>query len=677
MAVNLGIDTGGTYTDAVLLDEGAQRILASAKALTTRPDLSKGIGAAIDAVLAAGAVQPADVALVSLSTTLATNALVEGQGGRVALVLIGFTPAEQGRAGLSEALGSDPLIAIAGGHTHSGSEAQPLDIPALEEALAALPPGITGFAVAASFATRNPAHELRLRALLRERTGLPVTCSHDLAAALGGPRRALTALLNARLTGLIDRLLNACEAHLALRGITAPLMVVRGDGALVPAPMMRERPIETILSGPAASVAGAAWLTGLESALVSDIGGTTTDVCLLQGGRPRIDPEGAMVGGWRTMVEAVAMRTTGLGGDSEVHLLEGLEGGLRLGPRRLMPVSLAAHLYPGMVLPALAVALEQTPAPEYAGRFALPLFTAPPPGLPAREQALAERLALGAMPLGKLVRNRLEVAALDRLVAAGHAMIAGVTPSDAAHVLGRLSAWDGGAATAALTLMARRRDGSGRMRAPDATAMAGAILEQLTQQSATCLLEAAFAEDPRPLGLGPKVLAAHPLTLAAIAANDQPAPAGVVLHLAARLALPIIALGASAGSYYPAVAARLGAVVHVPELAGVANAVGAVVGQVEFHREGLVTAPGPGLCLAHLASGPARFTAPQPAIAALEAELSAAVLALAAEAGLSEPRLDVTRHETTTEIEGAPVFIECQLRVSARGRPRIAVSAKE
>ncbi len=103
-------------------------------------------------------------------------------------------------------------------------------------------------------------------------------------------------------------------------------MVVRGDGALIGAAQVRERPIETILSGPAASVVGARWLTGARNALVSDIGGTTTDVALLKDGLPEIDPQGALVGGYRTMVEAVAMRTTGLGGDSQVHLLtEGLE----------------------------------------------------------------------------------------------------------------------------------------------------------------------------------------------------------------------------------------------------------------------------------------------------------------------------------------------------------------
>jgi len=121
MAYLLGIDTGGTYTDAVILDEAADTVVASAKALTSRPDLSQGVGAAIDAVLAD--VDPADVAMVSLSTTLATNALVEGQGGRIALVFIGFSAAELDRAGLKDALRGDPVIVLAGGHSHNGDEA--------------------------------------------------------------------------------------------------------------------------------------------------------------------------------------------------------------------------------------------------------------------------------------------------------------------------------------------------------------------------------------------------------------------------------------------------------------------------------------------------------------------------------------------------------------------------
>ncbi|GAB1380258.1 hydantoinase/oxoprolinase N-terminal domain-containing protein [Pararhodobacter aggregans] len=667
MAVFLGVDTGGTYTDAVLLDDAAGRVLASAKALTSRPDLSHGIGGAIDAVLAdAPGIAPGEIGLVSLSTTLATNALVEGQGTRAALVVIGFAPADIARAGLAEALGDDPLIALSGGHTHAGTEAAPLDTGALESALAALPPGISALAVAGQFATRNPAHENAARALIRARTGLPVTCSHELSAGLNGPKRALTALLNARLVGMIDRLVTACETHVAARGINAPLMVVRGDGALVSADLVRERPIETILSGPAASIAGAAWLTGLSDALVSDIGGTTTDVCLLRDGRPAIDPEGARVGGWRTMVEAVAMRTTGLGGDSEVRVQEGLEGGLILGPRRVIPLSLAAIQHPELVHRMLDEALGRDPAPEEGWRLALPLFSTLPPGLPSRDAAIAERLLTGPKRLSELLRTRVEGPALTRLVQGGLVMLTGPTPSDAAHVLGRQSGWDAAAAEKALILLARRRGGNGERLAPDAAAMAQRIVDQLTRQTVDCLMEAAYAEDGRDFGTPPEALARLPLTAAAL---DR-APG--LVRLEARLGVPVIGLGASAGCYYPAVGARLGTQMVVPEHAGVANAVGAVVGQVSMHAEGQVTAPAPGLYVAHLATGPARFAEAEAAVAALEADLTQQARARAMAAGVTEPRLTTGREDLGAEVEGQPMLVEIRLRVTASGRPRIA-----
>ena len=194
MAYLLGVDTGGTYTDAVVLDEVADAVVASAKALTSRPDLAIGVGQAIDAALADAKVAATDIAMVSLSTTLATNALVEGQGGRIALIAIGFDDADLGRAGLTEALRGDPVIRMTGGHNHAGNEAHSLDLALLETELAKLDAGITGFAVAATFATRNPAHEVAVRDLIRDVTGKPVSCSHELSQALGGPKRALTAV---------------------------------------------------------------------------------------------------------------------------------------------------------------------------------------------------------------------------------------------------------------------------------------------------------------------------------------------------------------------------------------------------------------------------------------------------------------------------------------------------
>ncbi len=669
MAVFLGVDTGGTYTDAVIVDEAADRVIGSAKALTTRGDLALGIGRAVDAALAGAGVRAEDVQLVSLSTTLATNALVEGQGGRVALIFIGFDDGDLERGGLTDALRGDPVIRLAGGHGHAGQELAPLDLSALEVAVAGLADQVMGFAVAARFATRNPAHEVAARALIRAVTGRPVTCSHELSAQLNGPKRALTAVLNARLIGMIDRLVAACERHLAAIGIDAPLMVVRGDGALISAAMVRERPIETILSGPAASIVGARWLTGEADALVSDIGGTTTDVALLRGGLPEIDPLGARVGPYRTMVEAVAMRTTGLGGDSEVHLLtEGLQGGVRLGPRRLVPVSLLAVDHGPMVRNALDRWLSADAAGEQDGRFVIPMPVVgggQAGGLTAREAAVLARIDR-PMPLVAALTSRLEEAALERLVARGLVMLSGVTPSDASHVLGRLDDWDGAAAQMALRLLARRRNGRGDRFAPDAPALAQAIINQLTAQTVDCLLEAAFGEEARFAGQSSEALARNPLTVAGL---DQ--HCGVV-EISVRLGVPVIGLGASAASYYGAVGARLGARMILPEHAGVANAIGAVVGQVSQRATGLVSSAGEGRFTAHLAGGLVAFDERDAALNAMEAALVAEASARARQAGACELRVSVTRDIRAAEVEGRSMFIEATVTATASGRPRVA-----
>ncbi|MEM9212313.1 MAG: hydantoinase/oxoprolinase family protein, partial [Pseudomonadota bacterium] len=496
MGLSLGVDTGGTYTDAVLIRDEAE-VIASAKSLTTREDLSLGIGRAVEEVIAAAGVKGTDVDMVSLSTTLATNALVEGQGGRVALVFIGFAERDLGRQDLSAALKGDPVIAVSGGHNHGGGEVAPLDEAALRAGLAEVAGGVTGFAVAAQFGTRNPAHELRAREIIRDVTDKPVTCSHELSAKLGGPKRAMTAVLNARLIGMIDRLIGAAERYFDGLRIAAPLMVVRGDGALISAVQAKEKPIETILSGPAASIVGARWLTDASDALVSDIGGTTTDIALLKDGLPQIDPDGAQVGGFRTMVEAVAMRTWGLGGDSQVHMAkEGLSGALRLGPRRIAPVSLLAMDAPELVHGELDRVIKSARLGEFDAQFLRPVYADPMrDGLSAREEAVLDRVMAGPMRLQEAIVTRLDLGALDGLVTKGLVHKVGVTPSDAAHVLGLVDAWDTEAAVKALSAFALQRTGAGEPLAKSAEEMAQRIIDQLTEQSADCLLEAAFAEE--------------------------------------------------------------------------------------------------------------------------------------------------------------------------------------
>ena len=666
MALLLGVDTGGTYTDAVLIRD-EEHVIASAKALTTRHDLAIGVGGAVRAVLEQAGVNAADVSMASLSTTLATNALVEGQGGRVALIYIGFREKDLDGHGLKDALKGDPFVVLNGGHHHDGSEANPLDESVLIAFLERNKSEVSGFAVASQFATRNPAHELRTLELVTQITGKPVSASHQLSAKLNGPKRALTAVLNARLIGMIDRLIGRAEAVLKEIGITAPMMVVRGDGALISSNQARERPIETILSGPAASIVGARWMTGADHALVSDIGGTTTDIALLRDGRPAIDPGGARVGPYRTMVEAVAMRTHGLGGDSEVHFIsEGLKGGVTLGPRRLLPISLIAMDAPDIVHAALDSQLRSATPGEYDGRFVRSVQGQSIEGLGPRETELFKLIGNDVHPVGNILKNRIDQGSLKRLVERGLVQVAGLTPSDASHALDRVDVWDKDAAEKALLLFGRRRTGSGNMLAKEPTQIAEMIVDRLTYQTGLALLESAFAEEDPGFGIPEDVLARHVLTQRGLQNHRG------LVRLDVGLNLPVIGLGASASSYYPAVGRLMGSEMILPEHAGVANAIGAVVGRVTMRRSGTVTSPSEGRFRVHLETGPEDFGDAEAAMARIETVLSELVVADANEAGAHDIQMRVERDIRKAEAEAREVFIEATITVEAAGRPRVA-----
>lgn len=657
----LGIDTGGTYTDAVLFDLEAG-VIAKAKALTTRHDLAVGIGEAVSGVLQKGDVPASTIGLVSLSTTLATNALVEGEGGRTALVMIGFEEQDLKRDGLEEALGGDPVIFIPGGHTVHGKE-RPLDMAPLEAVAETFRHDVGAVAVAGYFAVRNPSHEIAVRDYLRGETGLPVTCSHELSSRLGGPRRALTTLLNARLVAMIDRLINATQDHLTEAGINAPLLVVRGDGALIAAEIARTRPIETILSGPAASLVGARYLTGLNDAVVSDIGGTTTDVAILEDGRPRLDPDGALVGGFRTMVEAVAMHTYGLGGDSEVHANEsGLETVLQLGPRRLMPLSLAAHID---AAPIIDVLKRQSEAPHRGrndGRFARlsgnPAHGAA--GLKSREKDLLGRLGDQFLPLDRVLSVAAELAMLNRLVARGLVNIAGFTPSDAMHVLGRQTHWNREAALLGASLMARRKNGAGNAIAEDAEAMAQMTVDRLTRLSSEAILAASLAEEGE--------------TQIDAARSHSVHRALTRLHGVVKFSLtldrPLIGVGAAAPTYYPAIAEMLACDSFIPDNADVANAIGAVVGHVRTSVTVFVTMPQEDVFAVNGAAVSERLDSEDKAMERAREIARQSALEQALAGGAEEPQITMRETVKAPDVDGLRTLVEARVTAIADGRPR-------
>jgi N-methylhydantoinase A/oxoprolinase/acetone carboxylase beta subunit len=712
----LGIDTGGTFTDAVLLN-AAREVVAASKSLTTRFDLAQGIAASLDGL-------PQDllerVDLVSLSTTLTTNSVVEGKGAPVCALLVGYDAQQIKTSGLADLLGIDAIESLVGGHDAAGLPVCTLDEAACRAAIAKHAGRVSAFAISATFAVRNPAHENQVRAWVQAHCDTPVTCGHELASSLGAPRRALTAALNARMISHVKTLIDSVQRTLAARQIDAPLMLVKGDGSLINVQSALQRPVSTVLSGPAASVLGACALSGLDNAIVADMGGTTTDIAVVRGGLPALSFDGAMVGNWRPMIEAVKVYAIGLGGDSEVRLLGG--EGMTIGPRRVLPLSLLVHQHPKF----LAVLQRQQSESPHASQMrfaqALSADSAHLSRLNDSELRAWERLCRGPVDLEAANMDDRDLArAIARLERKGLAIYTGFTPSDAAHVLGMSTHWSQEAALCAARIWARQMRhlyGLGKWPLGDAHAPARDVVAKVTETICNKLIEAGLNDAGHmnensaskvALLLTTMALARHgasaspsavPLPVVSLGQSLQiPEPAASTSEpvnlndipwqtLAApqrsadQLAQPVFALqfapdmplvgvGAPAASYYPAVAQGLGVRLVVPQHAEVANAVGAVLGQVAQRVHITVTQPVRGTFKVFTPDGPQDFRGLDAAIAQARALAAKEAHSRALAAGAMEPQVVFSQedNQVNNDIDGN-VFFEATVTATAWGQPR-------
>ncbi|MDH3500772.1 MAG: hydantoinase/oxoprolinase family protein [Acidimicrobiia bacterium] len=656
MRLLLGIDTGGTYTDVVLYDEPAGAPRASAKVPTTHGDLALGIERGIDRVLNQAEAGTEHIQLVSLSTTLATNALVEGHGRAAGLVMIGFGEGALDRAGLRSQIDERTVVLAGGGHTPYGDEAAALDLDLIRSRVAQMATDVEAIAVAAQFSVRNPAHELAARDAIRADTGLPVTCSHELSSALNGPKRALTALLNARLVAVTHELLRAARAILEARAIAAPLMVVRGDGSLVSADFVAARPIETVLSGPAASVIGAHHLTRLADAVVADIGGTTTDIAVIRDGHPELSSDGATVAGHRTMVRAIRMHTFGLGGDSALEVDDAADAGVRVGPHRRIPLCRLAADHRELVSGTLDRQLLASKPDELHGIFVVPPDA--PAGMTDRERAMVGTLDGAPHAADRVVTSRRDLGVLQRLAARGVVRLAAFTPTDACHVLGLQDDHDPKVAHQGAEIFARRRTRLGAPFARDAAGAATAVIEAVVRGSAEALLAAALERDG---------ISTTPADSGLIAAAFNRMAETTRLDIGVRV--PIIGLGAGAHTYHVRAARLLNARPTIPEAAGVANAIGAVVGRVVTSATTLVTSPRRGTFRVH--ARPEPVTVHNLAAARVMATDHArrAAIEEASRAGAGDVEVAIDWAVRDVDMPGKPLFMEATATATAIGRP--------
>jgi N-methylhydantoinase A/oxoprolinase/acetone carboxylase beta subunit len=641
-----GIDAGGTYTDAVILDFNTGSVMESSKALTTQPDPSEGINNALDR-FDQGILQK--LSLVSLATTFATNAIVEDRGAEAGLILVGYEerPADIDR--------ETRVLMVNGGHDVSGEEKTPLDVRSLENNLADFLIDLEAVAIAGFFSVRNPEHEIKVAHIIRDRYDLPVVRGHRLSMRLDAVKRATTALWNARLIPLISGLIKATKKVLSQYGVNAPLMVVRGDGTLMSAQTALDRPVDTLLSGPAASILGAKHLSGLRDALIVDMGGTTTDMASLTNGKVALDPQGAKVGKWRTHVEAARVRTIGLGGDSLISV--NFDGLLVVGPRRVVPLCVFAEQHPEVIdiLRNILIMIKTEPRPRinpctfcFGNRTGNDRDESPKPGYPA-SGLLNEYLQF------KDGRNWFSHRENECNENKGLIYRSSLTPTDIRVAAGRFKLGNREASRLGVAVFAKHLG----IQEPE---FIETVEEAITQ--ALCLEAINFIEDTDD----------GPVARLIERWFQKPASGtgGVNLNIQVSMTAPVIGVGAPAPLCVPRAFSRLKSQCLLPKAYDVSVAVGAICGMVDRTLSATIRKNESGRVILHTEFGKNEFATMDEALATGQRQLETSAREMMRKDYVSEPLLDFKIKEKTARAAGGEeIYLETKLILRATGRPNV------
>ncbi len=582
--IRIGIDTGGTYTDAVVIEtgDGAPRVLAKAKALTTKGDLTRGISAAIDA-LPREMLDRAEQA--AISTTLATNACVEGKGGRAKLIIVGTSDAVLRRVNAQGVFGipyEDVLTTPFVG-SYDGSEVTVPDWEALYQKNPAFFESADSFGIASLYALNNGAEvEKSGGAWLRERFGKVVVEAITVAAEPNVIGRGATALLNARLVPVIGEFLDAIDDVFAAKGLNVPVSIMRSDGTLMSEDLARLRPVETILSGPAASVTGAQVLAGTPECLIVDIGGTTSDISIVHEERPN-RTDGIYIGGWKTQVPGVFIDTIALGGDTSVRYTKNSR--LELGERKVTPLCIAASRWP-QVKRKLAIYYARS-CVDFNSRYELFYLLANPGDLSRyteNERKFLELLREGPIScfddrLGQIVALKTQ-----RLEDAGIVMRCGMTPTDAMHLKGDFDEFDVEASRLGAQCLLKSYRGAEASKDEAEIAKLADEIYELAQFRLYKQVISAFSQDlfwpDAPCSLDEQLQAIVRGTWER-RHDASGAPFAVGFGGSARL----VGVGAPTHVFLGEVGKALGMAYSVPEHAGVANAIGAAAARVSVEQQ--------------------------------------------------------------------------------------------
>lgn len=534
----IGIDTGGTFTDGVLLDIDSSKIIATAKKPTTHFQLHKGTSQVLTQLLAESKIDPANISTVAVSSTLATNAVVEGKGARVAVIIIGYVKHFK--------LPVKAVVFVKGGHNIQGREEEVLDIDYLVQLVEGLKKEVDAYGICAAMSMKNPAHELVAEKAISMLDPKPVFCSHRISELAGMEERAATAGLHAKLMPIMADFVGGVQQAMQKLDLTCDTMVIGGNGKTLAAQTAIQEAALTIASGPACSAHfGGNHCEKGQTALVVDVGGTTTDIAMIKDGDPLLSSGGCNIGRWKTHVEAIDMQTAGVGGDSLVHIDS--KGNTNIGPARVTPLATSTELPP----------LERWLGIEDCSKLIVlnPDYSSPIPKNditelllqhgPVTVQNIREATGLGGIPLEK----QLEQLARMQLI-----FECGFTPTDALHVLGQIDIGNQNTAEAGAEIL-------GKAKGVSAEDFAKEVLEQTQTLIENLIID---------------YICTHywdkPLRNFIATRNDHPA-----LGVEFSVKLPLIGIGAAARHLLPGVAENLQTTVSFPDHCEVGNAVGAAL----------------------------------------------------------------------------------------------------
>lgn len=566
MAIGIGIDTGGTYTDAVIYDFDKKEVLAKGKTLTTKENLETGIGNALD-MLPDDLIKQAEV--LSLSTTLATNACVENKGGRAKVVLVGTSKKVLASIDAETVYGLRPedVLCLDTYSSYDGKITGNPDWDQVMEDNHEWFSDAQALAVSAVNALRNGAVcEKSAKEKLTSKYKVPFVMAYELASELNVMERGATALLNAKLLPTIEEFMKSVKSALKARDLNVKAMIVRSDGSLMSDEMALLHPVKTILSGPATSIIGGRGLTGCEDCLIVDMGGTTTDVSIVKSGEPAM-ADGIRIGGYRTQIKGVFIDTFGLGGDSRITVED---NGLLLNTRRVTPLCVASKKYPDIKnqLQSLLDSNKLSTLPIYEFLYLVkePLFS---DSYRDYEIELINKLKNGPLMLGG---GQLDVYNLkcERLEDEGVIMRCGLTPTDMMHIKGDFDLFDKGASLLAASYLLRLLP-----QYDDVMQLCDAVYDLVSRKLYENIVRILLVN--KYPGRYEKGMDSQLLSLIRDSYDD----CGGFFSYNFRTNAVLVGVGAPIHIFLPKAAKRLGTSFVIPPHSEVANAVGAIIADID------------------------------------------------------------------------------------------------